>query len=161
MTTAALIADARTRLAGAPREALGTLVEPRRVLGIARAPRIVPAGDAWHLGAILLADDAVLSVGEILRARMESVRGYTAESQRRRDALAAAAVRGGFPEGATVHLGWHELDLDAVDRGEASGPLAQLDGAPGIRWSPTGGLAPLARYLDERIALLLDPPPGA
>jgi hypothetical protein len=156
-----LLAGARARLAGAPREALGELIEPRRVLGIARAPRIVARGEAWHVGALLLTDAAVLAVGEVVRAAAEVRRGFAAESQRRRAELAAAARRGGFPEGATVHIGWHELDAAAVARGAASGPLAMLDGVPSIRWSATGGYAPLAQYLDERIALLLDPPGGA
>ena len=160
MTVSSLVEDARGRLAAAPREGLGELVEPRRLLGLGRAPRIVPRGSAWHLGVLLLTDDAVLATGEILRARTEARRGYTAESQRHRAELAAAARRGGFDEGATVHLGWRMLDPAAVDRGEASGPLALVDGVPSVRWSAAGGYQPLDRYLDERIALLLAPPPG-
>ncbi|WP_127474003.1 glutaminase [Microbacterium sulfonylureivorans] len=161
MSIDALLDAARERLAGAPREGLGELVEPRRILGIARAARIVPRGTAWHLGALLLTDDGVLATGEVVRARTEAVRGYTAESQRRRSELAAAARRGGFDEGATVHIGWRMLDPAAVDRGEASDPLAVVDGVVSIRWSAAAGYMPLARYLDERIALLLDPPAGA
>lgn len=161
MTVARLLDEARARLADAPREGLGELVEPRRILGLARAPRIVPRGSAWHLGVLLLTDDAVLATGDILRARTEARRGYTAESQRRRAELAAAARRGGFGEGATVHVGWRMLDPDAVGRGEASGPLALVDGVPSVRWSASGGYQPLDRYLDERIGLLLDPPSGS
>lgn len=161
MTVAELLGAARVRLADAPREGLGELVEPRRVLGLGRAPRIVPRGSAWHLGALLLTDEAVLATGDILRARTEARRGYTAEAQRHRAELAAAARRGGFAEGATVHIGWRMLDPDAVDRGEASGPLALVDGVPSVRWSAAGGFQPLDRYLDERIGLLLDPPGGA
>ncbi|MDY0910248.1 glutaminase [Microbacterium sp. CFBP9034] len=161
MSTSALLDHARERLTGVPREGLGELVEPRRMLGIARAPRIVPRGTAWHLGALLLTDDAVLATGDIVRARAEARRGFTAESQRRRAELAAAARRGGFDEGATVHIGWRMLDPDAVERGEASGPLVLNDGVVAIRWSAAGGLMPLARYLDERVTLLLDPPGGA
>lgn len=156
-----LLDRARARLEGAPREGLGELVRPRRVLGLARAPRIVPRGTAWHLGVLLLTDDALLATGDILRARTEARRGYAAESQRRRAELAAAARRGGFPEGATVHLGWRMLDIDAAGRGEASDPLALTDGVVSVRWSATGGFVPLERYLDERVGLLLDPPAGA
>jgi len=156
-----IFAAARERLAGAPREGLGELVEPRRILGLARAPRIVPRGTAWHLGALLLTDDAVLATGEIVRARAEAIRGYAAESQRRRAELAAAARRGGFPEGEPVHIGWRMLDTTAVDKGEASPPLAFVDGVVSIRWSVAGGYMPLQRYLDERVALLIDPPAGA
>ncbi|HYI50207.1 MAG TPA: glutaminase [Microbacterium sp.] len=161
MSTAAVLADARGRLAGAPREALGEFIVPRRVFGVGRAPRIVPRGSAWHLGVLLLTDDAVLATGDIVRAREEVRRGFTAESQRRRAELAAAARRGGIAEGASVHIGWAELDADAVDRGAASGPLALRDGTPSVRWSATGGYVPLGAYLDERIDLLLHPPGGA
>lgn len=161
MSTAEVLAAARVRLADAPREGLGELVQPRRILGLSRAPRIVPRGTAWHLGVLLLTDDAVLATGDVLRARAEARRGFTAESQRRRAELAAAARRGGFEEGATVHLAWRMLQPDAVDRGEASGPLALVGGVPSVRWSASGGYQPLERYLDERVALLISPPAGA
>lgn len=161
MTTRELLDAARERLRAAPREALGEVVEPRRILGVARAPRILRRGEAWHLGVLLLANDAVLATGDIVRARHEARRGYTAESQRRRAELAAAARRGGFAEGEVVHIGWRMLDADAVDRGEASGPLAMMEGVVSVRWSAAGGFVPLERYLDERIGLLIEPPPGA
>ena len=161
MSITELFDAARARLGGAPREALGKLIEPRRVLGIARAARIVRRGSAWHLGALLLTDDAVLATGDIVRAREEARRGYAAESQRQRAALAAAARRGGFDEGETVHIGWRMLDPAAVDRGQVSGPLALVGGVPSVRWSAAGGYMPLAAYVEERIALLLAPPPGA
>lgn len=156
-----LLDDARARLRGAHEEALGELVLPRRVLGVGRAPRILARGTAWHLGALLLTDEQVLATGEIIRARAEAVRGFTAQSQRERAALAAAASRGGFAEGAVVHIGWQVLDVDAVSAGETSGPLAVRDGVPSIRWSASAGYAPLAGYLRERIDLLLSPPAGA
>nr|WP_243847457.1 glutaminase [Microbacterium ulmi] len=140
---------------------MGELVVPRRVLGMPRAARIVPRGEAWHLGALLLTADRLLATGEIVRAREEVRRGFAAESQRARAELAAAARRGGFPEGTTVHIGWTVLDPDAVDRDEASGPLSLLAGTPSIRWSPGGGRVPLDRYLDERVELLRHPPAGA
>ena len=161
MTAASVLDDARARLAGAPREALGELLVPRRVLGMGRAARIVPRGSAWHLGVLLLTEEAAFATGEIVRAREEVRRGFTAESQRRRAELAAAARRGGVAEGAVVHIGWAELDIDAVDRGAASGPLALREGTPSVRWSAGGGYVPLAAYLEERIDLLLHPPGGA
>ncbi len=161
MSTRALLENARARLAEAPREAIGELIVPRQVLGIGRSPRIVRRGAAWHLGVLLLTDDAVLATGDIVRARQEVRRGFAAESQRQRAELAAAARRGGLAEGETVHVSWAELDLDAVDRGSASGPLALRDGVPSVRWSAAGGFMPLAAYLDERVELLRHPPAGA
>jgi hypothetical protein len=157
----ALLDHTRAALAGAPRETLGELQTPRRVLGIARAARVVPVGSAWHLGVLLLDDDAVYATGDIVRARQDAPRGYTAESQRARAELAAAARRGGFAEGEVVHVGWRMLDLDAVERGEASGPLALRDGIPNVRWSASGAYMPLQGYVTERVGLLLDPPAGA
>lgn len=161
MIVEALFADARARLKGAPREALGELEQPRRILGVARPARIRPRGTAWHLGVLLLTDDAVLATGEVVRAREEARRGYAAASQRRRAELAAAARRGGFAEGAPVHIDWRMLDLGALGRGASSGPLNVVDGVSSVRWSAAGGWMPLPRYLDERIALLLDPPGGS
>lgn len=161
MIAVELLQSARDRLAGAPREALGELVVPRRILGLARAPRIERRGSAWHLGVLLLTDDAVLATGEVVRARQEARRGYTAESQRQRAELAAAARRGGFEEGETVHVGWRMLQPEALDRGEASGPLVVVDGVPGVRWSASGGVMRLETYLADRILLLLEPPAGS
>ncbi|WP_203581723.1 glutaminase [Microbacterium hibisci] len=161
MSAFELLDAARSRLAGTPREALGELVVPKRFLGLARAPRVERRGTAWHLGVLLLTEDEVLATGDILRARQEARRGYTAESQRQRAELAAAARRGGFGEGEVVHLGWRMLDPAAIDRGEASAPLALLGGVPAVRWSAAGGLMPLETYLAERVELLRHPPAGA
>ncbi|MEZ3159031.1 glutaminase [Microbacterium sp. BWT-B31] len=160
-SVAELLAHARVRLADAPRVAVGEVVEPRRILGIARASRIVPRGTAWHLGAVLLTDDGMLATGEVVRSRLSARRGYTAESQRRRGELAEAAHRARYPEGTPVHLGWTRVDLDALARGEASGPLAVIDGVPSVRWSPAAGYQPLEAYLAERIDLLVHPPERA
>lgn len=148
-----LIAAARRRLAGAPRVRLGVLAQSRKVFGIGRAARIVPVGEAWHLGVLLIGDEQVFATGEVLRARHEAIRGFTAESQRERADRAAAAARGGFAEGETVHVGWHEIDLAAVDAGVASDPLSVIAGVPHVRWNPAGGTRPLADYLAEQLAL--------
>ena len=149
-----LLADARVRLAGHPRVRIGERRESRRLLGLGRAPRIVPVGEAWHLGALLITADGALATGEIVRARAEVIRGFTAESQRARAGLSAEAHRGGFAEGETVHIGWSVIDVDAVDRGSASGPLACVDGVAVIRWSKGAPPRPLADYLDDRLSLL-------
>ncbi|WEG09326.1 glutaminase [Microbacterium horticulturae] len=161
MELAAILDAARQRLAGMRQERLGELVQPRRLLGIARAPRIVPRLAAWHLGVLLLGDDALYATGEIVRAREEVRRGFTAESQRERDALAGAAFRGGFAEGEVVHIGWTPIDFDVLAQGEASGPVRVVEGMPRVRWSRAGGESDLAAYLDERVELLRHPAPGA
>ncbi len=64
----ALLAGARRRLAGAPRERLGDWAHTRRLLGFGRAPRIVPVGEAWHVGVLLIGDAEVWATGEVLGA---------------------------------------------------------------------------------------------
>lgn len=156
---AALLDRARARLHGIPQVTLGERRQPRRILGVPRAPRIAPVGTAWHLGVLLLTEEAVLATGEVVRARAEAIRGFTAESQRARAELAAAASRGGFDEGAVVHIGWVPLDLPELS--ERTSPLAVRDGVPSVRWSAAGGYVPLTTYLDERVELLRRPPERA
>jgi hypothetical protein len=157
----ALLAAARSALTGVPRERLGALIPARRVLGITRQPRISPVGDAWHLGVLLVGEEELWATGDILRAREGAPRGFTAESQRERAALAAAAFRGGFREGETVHVGQSAIDVAAVQRGVASGPLLVQDGVVTVRWSAAGNPRALGAYVDEHIALLREPPRGA
>lgn len=152
-TASALIDEARERLQGTPRVVLGDWASSRKLLGFGRAPRIVRVGEAWQLGMLLIADEQAFTAGEVVRSREDAIRGYTAEAQRERSARSAAAFRGGFAEGAFVHLGWTEIDLDVVDAGGTSGPLSVADGVPQVRWSATGGIRALADYLDEQIAL--------
>jgi hypothetical protein len=157
-----LLDDARARLAaaGAPRERLGELVRPRVLAGL-RAPKIVPRDEAWRVGVLLVGEREVYAAGNVVRAGDPGRRGFASDAARIRAEVAAAATRGGFTDGETVHLDWRVLDLSALARGETTGPLALVDGTPSVRWSPAAGLVPLAGYLDERIALLLHPPQGA
>ena len=150
---AELIAAARATLAGVPQQHLGRWHTPR-VFGIARAAQIVPCGSAWHAGVLLITNNAVLARGTVLRAREPVPRGYAATSQRERAGLAAAAFRGGFAEGDTVHIDWHQIDLDQLQRTGAAEPLAMAGGVPQVRWSATAGYRPLAEYLNEQVELL-------
>ncbi|MBS1907348.1 MAG: glutaminase [Actinobacteria bacterium] len=144
-----LLDRARAALRDVSQEALG-----REKLSRWRAPRIVRVGSAWHVGVLLIADDAVFTTAEVLRAAAPVRRGYAAESARARAERRAEASRGGFADGETVYVGWSPIDLDAVAAGGSSGPIALIDGVPSVRWSAAGGFVPLAGYLDERIALL-------
>lgn len=149
----ALLAAARERLAGSAQERIGVDAAQRRIFGITRTPRIVPAGFAWHVGVLLITDAGVLATGDVLRARTEVRRGFTAESQRARAERAAAAVRGGFADGETLHVGWREIDVAAVDRGEASAPLSVRDGVVSVQWSSGSAARPLVDYLDEHLQM--------
>ncbi len=158
----ALLDAARARLVAAavPRERLGEVVRPRVLAGL-RSPKIVPRAEAWRLGVLLIGERDVYAAGNVVRAGDPGRRGFASDAARARAEVAAAAARGGFADGETVHLDWRVLDLSALERGESAGPLALVDGTLSIRWSPAAGLVPLAGYLDERLALLLDPPHGA
>lgn len=150
MTTASdLLASARAMLAGVPKEGLGEERSSRW-----RGERIVRVGEAWHIGVLLLTDDRVLATAEVLRAADPGRRGYTAESARARAARRQLALRGGFDEGDVVHVGWSVIDVDAVDAGGSSGPVASIDGIPQVRWSKAGAYMPLEAYLRERIDLM-------
>lgn len=148
-TASDLLTRAVADLAGAPKEGLGEERDSRW-----RGKRIVRVGEAWHLGVLLLTDTHALATAEVLRAADPGRRGYTAESARERAERRAEALKGGFDEGEVVHVGWSVIDLDAVDAGSASGPLALVDGIPSVRWSAAGGFMPLEAYLRERVELL-------
>ncbi len=148
-TASDLLTRAVGDLAGAPKEGLG---EERRSRW--RGHRIVRVGEAWHLGVLLLTETHALATAEVLRAADPGRRGYTAESARERAARRALALKGGFDEGDVVHVGWGIIDVQAVDAGGASGPLATVDAVPSVRWSTAGGYMPLETYLRERVELL-------
>ncbi|MGL3150490.1 glutaminase [Microbacterium sp. A82] len=149
MTASEMLSGARAALADVSKEGLGEERSSRW-----RGDRIVRVGEAWHVGVLLLTDDRVLATAEILRAADPGRRGYTAESARERAARRQMALRGGFTEGEVVHVGWSVIDVDVVDAGGSSGPLASVDAIPHVRWSPTGAYMPLDAYLRERIELM-------
>lgn len=154
MDDVALILDtARQRLRGSPKERLGVHADQRRILGITRAPRILPVAEAWHLGVLLIGDEGLAATGRILRAHTEVRRGFTAESQRERAGWEAAARRGGFGEGETFHLDWTPIELDDVVSGEDTRTVLLRDGRAYVRWSASGALRLLGDYIDELISL--------
>ena len=156
MTTAAdLLAAARRSLASVPKEGLGEQKHSRF-----RGDRIVRVGEAWHVGVLLLTDEHALATAEVVRAADPGRRGYTAESARDRASRRGEALRGGFREGEVAHVGWSVIDVDAVDSGGVSGPLASIDGIVHVKWSTAGGYIPLETYLRERIELLSSAEPS-
>lgn len=154
---------ARLAEAGARSEVLAELVEPRRVLGITRAPRMAQLGRVWRLGVLLLAPDgAVHATGHVVRAELPARRSILADSVAEHRAWQAAAVRGGISTGETVNFDTTPVDLDALARAEASGPFVVQGGAALVRWNPTqpDALADAGRYLVDRVELLASPPSG-
>jgi len=144
-----LLQAARATLAGVPRERLGSVREPGRIRrAIGGRAVIAPVADAWHVGVLLIGDDALWRTGSVLRASEEVRRGYAAESQRERAAIRGMAFRGGFAEGETFHYDWAPIS------GPDDAPLTRDGERIMIRWSPAGFLMPLADYLDEQVALV-------
>lgn len=151
----ALFDDARMRLDGAPREHLGRLVVPvglRQAMGA--RPKVVPDGEAWRVGTLLIGDGAVYEVGDVVRASEERRRGFTSEASRRRAEAEAMCVRGGFLPGAVVNVDHAEIDLAALAATGSSGPLSVVDGTVLIRWTSAGATMPLDAYLRDKIGLV-------
>lgn len=138
-----IVEDAVGRLADVPDDALGEL-RLRRF----RPPVIVPTGRAWRLGSVLLTRDGTLyRAGRTARAYEPGIASANKsnEAEERRE-LARAAMRGKFPEGETIHIGYEVLDPSLVD------------GVWRIAWNPRmPDTVPLEGYLDERVRLLISP----
>jgi hypothetical protein len=151
--------------AGARDEALAEFVPARRVLGLQRPAAMRPLGRVWRLGVFLLGADGTLrATGGITRAVEPGHPGHVAASIEDRREHRAAAFRGPFPRGETVHYDAPVIPLDAERLRSAAGPLFLRDGRPVVRWSPSadeGSAVALEGYLRERADLLLHPPEGA
>jgi hypothetical protein len=120
-----LLASAREKLTGAPRERLGSVREPGRIRrAVGGRAVIAPVAEAWHVGVLLIGEEALWRTGSVLRASEEVRRGYTAESQRERAAIRGMAFRGGFAEGETFHYDWAPVSgPDDARRRAHHGPL--------------------------------------
>ena len=138
---------------GVADEALALLETPRL-----RKPVMRSVGRAWRLGVLLIdrSGDLYLT-GEITRAiePQVAVTSRTLLAERKRDDR-RAAVRGKFPEGAVVNHGFLRIPLEPLYDGGSSGPLSVENGEVRIRWQPSGGTMPLARYFNDRIGLLFE-----
>jgi hypothetical protein len=160
-----LFAAAAERLRDSPDEAVAELEPARRRLGIMRAARLRPVARAWRLGVLLLsADGTVRATGSVTRAVPPGHPGHVAASTEERREVRAAAFRGPFPEGATVYFDSPIIELTAEALRRAGGPILLRDDRVLVRWSLSASddaSRDLGPYLDERIALLLDPPQGA
>lgn len=157
-------AAARLAAAGARDEVLAELVQPKPVLGVARAPRMADRGRVWRLGVLLLAADGSLhATGHVVRAERLARRSVLAASVAEHRAWQAAAVKGGIAEGETVDFDAPAVDLDELARTGASGPIVFDGETVFVRWNPgqPSALAELGRYLDDRVGLLVDPPGGS
>lgn len=160
------------REAGVAPEALAEYVpEGRRLLVLRKGATMRPVGEVWRLGSLLLDTEGRLyALGRATRAAERGRTGYQSVSREERRDLAAAALRGGYPEGTPVNFDAVPLPIgdDAAGAGldalPADSPIGVQDGAVRVRWragAPLDGAPPLERYLEERAELLIRPPLGA
>ncbi len=152
-------------------EALAEYVEARRVLLISRPARMVPLGEVWRLGSLLLGTDARLyALGRATRAAERGRPNYQSVSREERREIAAAALRGGYAAGSPVNYDARELPLTPAGvTGLASAdpigvaPTGAGDGAAAVvrvRWragAPLEGAPSLRAYLRERVSLIVAP----
>lgn len=168
-------AAARLRASGARSEVLADFVPERRVLGLPKAARMRCLGRVWRLGSLLVAadDDAtalapLFALGRVVRAEPPARRSVVANAVAEHRAFRVAAVKGGIAPGETVDFDATPLRLDGTDwdasadasASAAPSPLVLRDGELLVRWNPAqpDALAPLGRYLAERVELFVDPP---
>jgi hypothetical protein len=146
----------RLEQAGVADEALADFVRRKRILGMERAPVMVPAGRVWPLGVLLLGrDGSVHATGKITRAVPAGYPGYQSPGLEVRRGYRAAAHAGKFVEGDTVNFDTAEIvlaDLDATTT-----PLFVDGDRVRVRWNPTnpGQSRALDAYLDDRVGLLI------
>ncbi|WP_353807850.1 hypothetical protein [Agromyces sp. SYSU T00194] len=145
-------------------EALAEFEPSRRVLGIARKPRMHPLGRVWRLGVLLLGTDGALhATGDVTRATPPGRATYQANSAEVRRIYRAAAFEGPFARDETVNFHAREIALDPDALAASDGPLLLRDGDLLVRWNPSMDDAVIAfdRYLADRVQLLVEPPEGA
>lgn len=154
--------------AGVPSEALAEYVAPGRRLGIFPKPATMRhLGHVWRLGVLLLdTDGALYGLGRATRAAERGRPGYQSVSREQRRDLAAAALRGGHPEGTAVNFDAVPLPLSATGlAGLPEGaPIGLSEDEVRVRWragAPLSGAQSLEHYLRERAELLINPPFGA
>lgn len=160
------------RAADVQPEGLAEYIAERRVMLVRRPATMRPIGEVWRLGTLLLGaadgEPALFAAGHTTRAAVRLHPGNQSISREERRDIAAAALRGGYPEGAAVNFDAIPIALAALD--DAAGvdpslPLGVAEGPGGpavrVRWragAPLENAQTLAAYLQERVGLLIDPP---
>lgn len=162
--------DLARRLEGAevPTEGLAAFVAATRRLWLLPKPATMrPIDEVWRLGRLLLGRSGELyAAGRTTRAAERGRPGYQSLSREERRDVAAAALHGGYPTGATVNFGavplkFDEASLLALDE---RAPIGVDGDVLRVRWregAELSGAPTLEQYLNERAELLINPPLGA
>lgn len=146
------VADAVRRLtaAGARTELLAELRPGRRIGPFRRPDAVIVVGRVWRLGVLLLdAEGRLLRTGLVIQAQHPRFDNHQSNRAAARRELRVAIERAGIIEGETV-----DLDAEPIDPATTEG----------ISWDGSGDpstIIPLGDYLRDRVALLVEPPPGA
>ena len=151
----------RLRAADVRTEALAEFVPSERKLLWRKAATMREQGEVWRIGPLLLDTDGRLYVaGRATRAAERPRPSYQSESREERRDIAAAALKGGFPEGTAVDFDAVPIPLDGSPMPPDS-PVVRTADAYRVRWHPTAPIATaptLAVFLEDRVGLLVDPP---
>ncbi|MCB1274784.1 MAG: hypothetical protein KDB25_10415 [Leucobacter sp.] len=162
---AAVGAHAALTAAGVAPSGLAELVPAgRRLLVFPRPMSMRPIGEVWRLGTLLLDTYGRLyAAGSATRASERLRPNHQSVSREQRRDIAAAALRGGYPAGTPVEYAAELLpstDAGLLALGDDA-PVGVHEGELRVRWragAPLDGAPTIDRYLDERVALLIDPP---
>lgn len=145
------------RAAGLPPELRAEFVPAHTRLMIPRRAAVIPRGEVWRLGSLLLGPEGDLyETGEVVRAGEPGWPGHQSVLAEQRREYRSAAQRAKIAPGTVINLGWTPIDQDPEALAVSPGALFLRDGEPLVRWVPGNDAAAigLGAYLDERIELL-------
>jgi hypothetical protein len=151
---------ARLTAAGARDEVLVDFSRPRWA-GLKLSPRMVEVERVWRLGVLLLGHSGRLyATGitlHVTEPKHPNPQSLLAEERRM---LRTAAAKAGIANGETIDLDARDIRLDGLT--PRTRPVARTEEGFAVQWNPHSPvLTPLTDYLEERAALLIDPPDGA
>ncbi|RLP75607.1 hypothetical protein D9V32_09035 [Mycetocola tolaasinivorans] len=157
--TAAILADAvaALRAHGTAPELRAEFVPAHTRLLVPRRAAILPIGEVWRLGSLLLGPDGdVYETGEVVRASEPGWPGHQSVLAEQRREYRQAAQRAKIASGTVINLGWTPVDLEPNALRDSDGVLVLRGETPHVRWAPGSDAAtlPLDSYLAERITLL-------
>lgn len=158
----AILDDAarRLRAAGARTELRTEPVRGPVLLG--RRSRLVPRERVWRLGVLLLGPSGeAFSGGTVVTGPPLGHPNFRSALALERRELQLAARRARIPPDEVVIVGARPIGLDPAGFAADPGPFLVEGERLLLRWSPAGDPVPVAPYLAERVALLVDPPEGA
>lgn len=140
------------RAAGAPTE---TRVAALR--GAFGRTRLRVAGEVWRLGALCVdADGGLWATGDVLVVTDPTHPNHRSAVALERNELRGMLRKAGVAVGATA-----VVDAVPLDPDDPAPPLVVGADGLGVLWTAGAEPIPFERYVEERAALLIDPPERA